>query len=292
MEIVTKISIRLRKHLVFGLHDTIKNSQPAMFVILSKFVPLFFYPLGFACTLLILAVFLHSKKKLSTSLILASVMILWISSTAWVSGQLARSLEWQYLPPAEIPHAEALVVLGGGTDAKVYPRLGVEVNRAGDRVLFAAKLFKDGKADHILLSGGEITWMRAADSNPAREMAAILNELGIPQEKLWLEEQSQNTHENALFSKKILDEKGIRRILLVTSAMHMPRAVGLFEKLGMEVIPIPVDYSMTQADLTFSQQDWLGKILGFLPSSGNLSTTTNALKEYIGMLIYQLRGWL
>jgi uncharacterized SAM-binding protein YcdF (DUF218 family) len=263
-----------------------------MFVILSKFIPLFFYPLGFACSLLVLAVFLHDKKKLSISLILASAMILWISSTAWVAGQLARSLEWQYLPPVEIPHAEAAVVLGGGTDAKVYPRLGVEVNGAGDRVLFAARLIKDGKADHILLSGGNITWMSAVDSTPAGEMAAILEELGIPREKLWLEEQSQNTHENALFSKIILDEKGIRRILLVTSAMHMPRAVGLFENLGIEVIPIPVDYSVTRADLTSSQQDSLGKILGLLPSSGNLSTSTNAIKEYIGMLIYRLRGWL
>lgn len=263
-----------------------------MFVILSKFAPLFFYPLGFACILLILAVILHGKKRLAIFLILASVMILWISSNAWVAGQLARSLEWQYLPPAEIPHAEALVVLGGGTDAKVYPRLGVEVNGAGDRVLIAAKLFKDGKADHILLSGGEITWMSVADSTPAGEMAAILEELGIPRDKLWFEEQSQNTHENALFSKKILDEKGIQRILLVTSAMHMPRAVGLFEKLGIEVIPIPVDYSVTRAELSSGQQDWLGKVLGFLPSSGNLSATTNAIKEYIGMVIYRLRGWL
>lgn len=116
------------------MHDTIKNSPLAMFVILSKFVPLFFYPLGFACSLLILAVFLHGKKKLSISLILASLIILWLSSTAWVAVQLARSLEWQYFPPAEIPHTEAAVVLGGGTDAKVYPRSGVEVNGAGDRV--------------------------------------------------------------------------------------------------------------------------------------------------------------
>jgi uncharacterized SAM-binding protein YcdF (DUF218 family) len=274
------------------LRDTIKNSQWTMFVILSKFIPLFFYPLGFACILLTLAVLFHGKKRISITLILVSIAILWFFSTAWTAGQLARSLEWQDLPPIEIPQAEVAVVLGGGTDAKDYPRSGVEVNGAGDRILYAAQLFKDGKVNHLLLSGGEITWLNSTSSTPAGEMAAILEELGIPRDKLWLEEQSQNTHENALFSKKILDEKGIGRILLVTSAMHMPRAVGLFAKLGVEVIPIPVDYSVTQADLTTGRQDWLGKMLGFIPSSGNLSTSTNAIKEYIGLLIYRLRGWL
>jgi len=291
---IISFTIRSRGLRTFALclRDTIRKSQLFMFVILSKFIPIFFYPLGFACILLILAVFFHGKKGLSIALILASIAILWISSTAWAAGQLARSLEWQYFPPAEVPHAEAIVVLGGGTDAKVYPRPGVEVNGAGDRVLFAARLFKDGMADHVLLSGGEITWLSSTSSTPAGEMAAILEELGIPRDKLWLEDQSQNTHENAIFSKKILDEKGIGRILLVTSAMHMPRAVGLFAKLGVEVIPIPVDYSVTLADSTPEQQDWLGKILGLLPSSGNLSTSTNAIKEYIGLLIYRLRGWL
>lgn len=263
-----------------------------MFVILSKFLPLFFYPLGFACSLLILSILFHNKRRISIPLILASVIILWISSTDWVAGKIARSLEWQYLPPVEIPHEEVMVVLGGGTDAGAYPRMGVEINGAGDRIFFAGKLFKDGKADYILLSGGEINWMSGNGSTPAEEMAVILEELGIPRDKMWLEEQSQNTYENALFSEKILNEKGIQRILLVTSAMHMPRAAGLFKKQGIEVIPIPVDYSVTQAELNPEQQDWRGKILGFLPSSGNLSTTTNAMKEYIGMLIYRLRGWL
>ena len=74
--------------------------------------------------------------------------------------------------------------------------------------------------------------------------------------------------------------------------MHMPRAVGLFKKLDVEVIPLPVDFSVTRAEFSLSRQDWLGKILGCLPSSGNLSLTTNALKEYLGMFVYRLRGWL
>jgi uncharacterized SAM-binding protein YcdF (DUF218 family) len=263
-----------------------------MFVFLSKFLPLFFYPLGLVCILLIFALLLRKKDRTRNILIAVSIGILWLSGTSLVSNNLARSLEWRYFPPKEVPRADVIVVLGGGTDANVYPRSGVEINGAGDRVLYAARVYKEGKATHILLSGGEITWMNVTSSTPAGEMAEILQSLGVPEEALWLENKSLNTRENAVFSKIILDEKGIKKILLVTSAMHMPRAVALFQKLGVEVIPLPVDYSVTQADVSFSAQDWLGQVFGLLPSTGNLSATTGALKEYFGIFTYWLRGWL
>ena len=263
-----------------------------MFVLLSKFLPLFFYPLGLACILLIITLLLRNKTKIRNILTIFSIGILWLCSTSLVSNNLARSLEWRYLPPKEVPSAEVIVVLGGATDAGVYPRSGVEVNGAGDRVLYAAQIYKQGKAPHLLLSGGEITWLNATSSTPAGQMAEILQSLGVPKEALWLENKSQNTRENAVFAKAILDEKGIKKILLVTSAMHMPRAVALFQKLGVEVIPLPVDYSITQGDFSLSSQDWLGQVLGLLPSAGNLSATTGALKEYLGIFTYRLRGWL
>ena len=263
-----------------------------MFVFLSKFLPLLFYPLGLVCILLIIALFLRKKERTRNILIAASIGVLWLSGTSLVSNNLARSLEWRYLPPKEIPSADVIVVLGGGTDANVYPRSGVEINGAGDRVLYAARIYKEGKAAHILLTGGEITWMNATSSTPADEMAEILQSVGVPKEALWLENKSQNTYENVVFSKVILDEKGIKKILLVTSAMHMPRAVALFQKLGLEVIPLPVDYSVTLADISWNGQDWLGQVFGLLPSTGNLSATTNALKEYFGLFTYWLRGWL
>jgi uncharacterized SAM-binding protein YcdF (DUF218 family) len=124
-------------------------------------------------------------------------------------------------------------------------------------------------------------------------MASILTAIGIPEEALWLETTSQNTYENALYSKEILSENEIERILLVTSAMHMPRSVALFEKQGIEVIPIPVDFNITEDE---SPQDSKGnlqsKIIKIIPQASNLSLTTNAMKEYIGFLIYKLQGWL
>jgi uncharacterized SAM-binding protein YcdF (DUF218 family) len=270
----------------------IKSDQIKMFVILSKFLPLFIYPLGLVFILLLFALLLRRKEKTRNILIVLSLLILWLSSTSLVSENLARSLEWRYFPPKEIPSADVIVVLGGGTEAIVYPRSGVEVNGAGDRVLYAARIFKEGKAAHILLTGGEISWMNSTTSTPAGEMAEILQFLGVPQNALWLENKSQNTRENAVFSKNILDDKAIKKILLITSASHMPRAAAVFQKLGIEVIPLPVDYSTTQVDNSSNKQDWLGQVFGLLPSAGNLSGTTNALKEYLGIFTYWLRGWL
>lgn len=261
-----------------------------MFVVLSKFLPLFVYPLGLAC-LLLLAALLFGKKARSW-FILTALLILWLASTSFVSRALTRSLEWKYLPPEEIPAVDTAVVLGGGTDPSIYPRSGVEVSGAGDRVLYAARLYKEGKVQHILLSGGEIEWLTTSTSSPAEDMAALLTEMGVPPHALWLEKESRNTHENALFSQKILEEKGVQKVLLITSAMHMPRSVALFEKLGVQVIPLPVDYAVTRQEPESGNDDLIGKLLGLLPSAGYLSDTTNALKEYLGILTYSLQGWL
>ncbi|HEY59351.1 MAG TPA: YdcF family protein [Anaerolineae bacterium] len=261
-----------------------------MFIILSKLLPLFIYPLGLTCILLSIALLVKNKKRLRVTLIAAALLILWLSSTSFIADNLARSLEWRYLPPEEIPQADAIVVLGGGTEPASYPRLGVEVNSAGDRVLTAAELFRQGKAPNILLSGGKIAWLNSGESTPAEEMAEILEFTDVPRSSLWLEKESQNTHENAAFSKAILQEHGAEEILLVTSAIHMPRAVALFEEQGFKVVPVPVDYAIT--DSTAKSATLISTVLDFLPSASNLALTTNALKEYLGMLTYHLQGWL
>ncbi len=264
-----------------------------MFIFLSKLLPLFAYPLGLACLLLCVALLVAYNRKTSLILTGTALAILWLCSTTGFSNLLARSLELKYLPPKEVPSAEVMVVLGGGTEPAVYPRTTVELNGAGDRVLYAAQLYKEGKATHILLSGGDIEWLDEGSTTPAEDMQTILIELGVPQDALWLETESKNTYENALYAKKFLDEKGINKILLITSAMHMPRAVALFEKQGFEVLSLPVDFSVTDAPVApAGAQGLAAKSLDILPSVSNLSLTTNALKEYIGYAIYKLQGWL
>ncbi len=274
------------------LQSQVTKRNP-MFIFLSKLLPLFVYPLGLACLLLLVAILFWRQRRFSRRLTIVALVILWLGSTSGTANALARSLERRYLPPEEVPQAEVIVVLGGGTEAADSPRPTVEVNSAGDRVLYAAHLYRQGAAPHLLLTGGEIDWQSGGGSSPADQMAAILIEIGIPQEALWLETESQNTYENALNSRAILEEKGINRILLVTSAMHLPRAVAVFEKQGFEVVPLPVDFTITDSVSGAGRGASLqSRVMAILPSAGNLSLTTNALKEYLGFLVYKLQGWL
>jgi uncharacterized SAM-binding protein YcdF (DUF218 family) len=270
-----------------------------MYVFLSKTLPPLVYPLGLALLLILLAVFLYRRVRLQRLVLILSLIILLVFSNRWTAALLTRSLEWRYFTPPELtpasleslqaPIAEVILVLGGGTESHLAPRPLVEVNGAGDRVLYAAYLYKQGAAPHLLLSGGRIDWLSAGDS-PAQDMASLLTLMDVPQEALWLEPRSLNTAENAVEAKKFLEPKGIRRIILVTSAAHMPRAVKLFEDQGFEVIPAPTDYDLTEEDWqSLTHGSLLTQLYNLLPSASNLSSTTSSLKEYLGMLVNSLR---
>ncbi len=268
------------------------QSRILMFIFLSKLLPLFIYPLGLACGLLFISLLVSYNRKVNSVLVISALIILWLCSTTGFSNMLARSLELKYLPPDEIPVSRVMVVLGGGTEPAISPRTTVEINGAGDRVIYAAEVYRDGKSEKILLSGGSIEWLGDGNTTPADDMAALLLDMGIPQEALILENTSRNTYENALYTKEILEAEGIEQILLVTSAMHMPRAVALFENQGFDVIPLPTDFNVTEKVSSSSNNDFIGKFIDILPNAGNLSLTTNAMKEYLGYAIYKIEGWL
>jgi uncharacterized SAM-binding protein YcdF (DUF218 family) len=264
-----------------------------MFVFLSKFLPPLIYPIGLTLILLVLALILYRRRRLQRAALIAAVVILLVGSNHWVAYSLTRSLEWQYLPSGEIPSADVIVLLGGGTDSADPPRPMVQVNGAGERVIYAAYLYKQGKAPVILATGGNVTFRGADPSTPALQMQSLLTFMGVPQSAIWLEDKSQNTYENALYCAQILKAKNITRVILVTSAVHMPRSVALFQTQGIQVIPAPADFTVTQGgwnDLTHATL--ATRVIDLLPSIGNLDMTTNALKEYIGSLVYRLRGWI
>jgi uncharacterized SAM-binding protein YcdF (DUF218 family) len=260
-----------------------------MFLALSKFLPLFVYPLGLGLLLLILALIVR-RPLWRKAAILSALMVLFLGSNRWAAVGLARSLEWRYVPSGELPSAQAIVLLGGASQSAQPPRPIVEVNDAGDRILYTAWLYQQGKAAHILLSGGRIDWL-SSDNAPAEDMSSLLQLMNVPADAMWLEDCSRNTYENALFSRQILEPKGIDRIILVTSAMHMPRAVGLFERQGFEVIPAPVDFNATYSPAE-EQLNLRATLLDLIPSVGNLELTSRVMKEYIGLIVYPMRGWL
>jgi uncharacterized SAM-binding protein YcdF (DUF218 family) len=263
-----------------------------MFLYLSKLLPLFFYPLGLACVFLLFSLLMLWKRpRVAAMAIALALTVLLVSGNAWVSHSLVRSLEWQNLPLAEIPSSEAIVVLGGATKSATPPRPGVDLNETGDRVIYAAQLYRQKKAPIIILSGGRIDW-RGSGSSESADMATILTSIGIPTEAIVQEPDSLNTYENAVNVRKILADRGIRRVLLVTSAMHMPRSLLIFKRQGIDVIPAPTDFLISQGEIEELASTPKAAILNLFPDSDNLQQFTSAVKEYIGTVVYRLRGWL
>lgn len=278
-----------------------------MSLFLSKLLPLFFYPLGLSSLLITIAlvnllwrskrsrnasnsnklISLFKKNRFASTLIGIALVILLLSSNEIFSKWLVRSLEWQYLPSADIPQAEAIVILGGGTRPRIAPRPWYEVNEAGDRILYGSWLYKQGKAPLIIVTGGRAEWLGDGGNPESEDMAAIAEFLGVPSSAIVQESQSFNTRDNAINTKQILVKRGINKILLVTSALHMPRSMEIFRKVGVESIAVPTDFLSVQNE----NSKGLAAVLDLLPTVDALRNTTNAIKEYIGLLVYQLAGW-
>jgi uncharacterized SAM-binding protein YcdF (DUF218 family) len=267
-----------------------------MFVFLSKFLPLWFYPLGFIWLLLILYLVLSRKQVQGRSLrwiVMIVVILIFLLGNRWTPALLTRSLEWRYFPPSAFPSESTVVLLGGGTESQQYPRQMAEVNGAGDRVLYTAKLYQNGIANQIILSGGNIEWAGSRTTTPAQDMAEILMMVGVPEEVLILQNQSRNTAEDAQYSAEILRQQKVEEIILVTSASHMMRSVALFEKEGFVVIPAPADYSITVENWeSLWHPTWEDLLVGLVPNASNMSELNAGLKEYLGFVVYRLRGWL
>ncbi len=262
-----------------------------MIAYLSKVLPQFVLPVGLTAILLFLTLFLIKKKpKTAFWLVLISLLLVSAAGNAYFSAFLTRSLEWRYMPPTGEVKADAIVLLGGGTEAPDTPRQMVEINSAGDRVLYATQLYKAGAAPLIILSGGNMSYSQERSTTPAQEMQAMLVDLGVPQEALVLQSQSQNTAEDAYFTSAILAEKQIRTVILVTSAAHMERALMMFASPEISIIPAPTDYNVTQRSWeNLMRWDWKTILTHVMPDGGNIARTNLILHEYLGIFFYRVK---
>lgn len=203
-----------------------------------------------------------------------AVLWLWVWSTPVVSHGLRHAMESRYpaVPVDDVPQAQAVVVLGGGVAPPEVPGGLPNLHAAADRVWHAARLMRAGKAPWLLVSGGHDPALSAYSE--AQAMQGLLVELGVPRQALLLEGHSRNTRQNARYSAQVLQPMGVRRIVLVTSALHMRRAVSLFEAEGFEVIPAATDHEARQR---FTALD-------ALPDAEALNGSARALKEWVGQL--------
>jgi uncharacterized SAM-binding protein YcdF (DUF218 family) len=262
-----------------------------MFLFLSKLLPMFLYPVGLSCVLLVIAMLTFWKHPRIAAIAMGTALgILLFSSNTWVSDALQRSLESQYRPLTVFPKADAIVILGGATRSPVPPRVWPEVMESGDRILYGAKLYREGRAPKVILSGGRIDWKdNAAEIGEAQDMRTLLTFMGVPESAMLLDSTSLNTYQNAVNVKAILKQAHITGpLLLVTSAKHMPRSMAIFKKLGMTAIAAPTDYLLDDSNLSKDSNNFLLKLL---PDAEALFQTTVTLKEYVGLLVYRLKGW-
>lgn len=254
-----------------------------MEIFLSKFIPLFLYPVGLAFSLLVLVFLLMFTRRLRAAwlLVLFIVLLVFVAGNNRTAYALIRSLESEYPPMSveDTPNADVIVVLGGGLGLPHPPRLYPDLNNSSDRLLHALRLYRAGKASHILLTGGNVFPEPGLESE-SYYARGVLELWGVPESAVVMETKSRNTLQNAQFTARILAQNHWGKVLLITSASHMHRAVMAFHAVGVAVIPVPVDYLAVKTSAPAA--------LGWVPNVDALAGTTYALHEYLGRLWYRL----
>ena len=243
---------------------------------LTKLAIALISPLGTALALWLLALLLLMLRWRRLAVTAGMLGGLWLAvwSTPELSYRLQALTEAAFPPQAAaaLPPAPALVVLGGGIAPPGAGDVAPDLSSAADRVWFAAQLYHAGKAPLLILAGGSDP--SVSRTSEAAAMQRLLTDLGVPAAAMLREERSRNTRENARFSAELLRERGIEQILLVTSALHMRRALGLFEATGLQVIPAATDHEAKRAPPG----------LRWIPSTDALDASGRTLKEWVGRL--------
>ncbi|WP_411821672.1 YdcF family protein [Leptospira sp. 'Mane'] len=256
----------------------------SIFFLLSKVLTVFLYPLPlfFIFSFLFLFVLRGFRQKVGFFLL---IFFLGVFSTSFLANALVRSLEKSY-PPVTIeslPKSDAVIVLGGMIQTISSVKERPELTDSADRLLDAVRIYKAGKAKKILFTGG--SGLLFANQYREADLAnRILLDLGIPKEDILLERESRNTYENATESAKIITANGFKDIILVTSAFHFRRASGCFAKQRIGFYAFPTDYRSFSTDSNAFDL--------WVPSPGFLELSTLAVKEWVGIFVYELKGYL
>ena len=249
-----------------------------MHQVASSVLSFFLSPFYWIIILVIAGYFLRKALLKKICRILALCIFL-LFSNAWLLGWYAKN--WQP-PPVVINTGIAYscgIVPGGFASPDAYGN--GYFNSTADRFIQAVKLYKLGEIKHILISGGN----GKADKKNFREGEWVKGELitmGIPDSVIFIEDRSNNTSDNAVYAKQILDSLQLRPpYLLITSAHHVPRASLLFKNAGIPTVPFPCSYIAGRGDFSFPS---------LLPQPAVLLGWNVYLKETAGYFWYHLKG--
>jgi uncharacterized SAM-binding protein YcdF (DUF218 family) len=249
----------------------------------AKIMSTLMYPSTFVLLLIFLAFILLLIRRLrgaGLSLFIVLVLV-FLGSSPLVSDVYHRH-ERQYTPTpvAESPTADAIVLLAGDISIPIPPRVESQVR--GNRSVHTLRLYRAGKAPLIIVSGGNV-FSQKGFRPEAAYTADLLEEWGIPQSAIIFEGNSRNTRENAVETLRLLKNRQLNRVLLVTSAFHMPRALAAFRGVGIDATPSPSSISAELAQPA---------LLDWIPSLDGLGTMQGIVHEKIGIFVYRMRGWI
>ncbi|MDZ7829428.1 MAG: YdcF family protein [Halofilum sp. (in: g-proteobacteria)] len=245
------------------------------------------YPLPLALVLVVIgSLLLWRERRIIGSLLVAIAVVgLYLLSTPAVSDRLVASLEDRFGPGAvaEMPRADAIVVLGGGVIPAAPPRTRPDLTHMADRLWYGADLYRGGKAPLVITTGAR----PYVDDGPSAADAAadVLVRLGVPRGSIIVLPDSTSTREDAVAVRAELAKRGgVQALLLVTSALHMPRALTTFRAIGLQAWPAPTDRLVVEPPVR-DQWSWL-------PDHAAFARANRAWHEYVGMAYYRMRGWM
>ena len=256
-----------------------------MFFFLSKTLGIMLLPANFLIGLGVLGAILLATRwaVLGRRFLIAAVLLLAICGFSPLGNWMLYPLE-QRFPPWDAARGvpDGIIILGGSIDPDLSAAHGrAALTHAADRMIAAAALARRYPNARIVFTGGNANLVSDDTAKEADYAIALFESLGIPRERLTKERRSRNTQENAEFSKALVAPKNGERWLLVTSAYHMPRSVGLFRKAGFAVEPYPVDWRL----------GGLADLLTFSPVAiDGLERTDIAVREWIGLTAYRATG--
>ncbi len=261
-------------------------------------IAFFFTPLGFSITLLVIASALITNggiRNPAPRMILAALLVLILSSLPVVAYWFADQAERDAAARTTVccdETAAAIVLLGKGTTSPHIPNRGaIQLTDAGNRLPYAAVLYKKQLAPLLIVTAGPRPELEGSVGEAKDIETLLANNMGVPRNSIVLDDNGRNIRTSAEEVRKILDSRGVgRKVILVTSAIQMRRASLAFANMGIQVIPRATDfytYQPTAGGKTRLRLD-AGK---FLPSAEALVTTTKVFDEYFGSFYYYLRGW-
>ncbi|MCB1173278.1 MAG: YdcF family protein [Leptospiraceae bacterium] len=256
-----------------------------MFFILSKIFAGLLFPLPLILVSLLIGLVFYRRRWARGWLALVC-LVLYSLALYPVSGFLIGRLEKRYPPLSvnEPVQADAVVMLGGMINPMITSIDGEpEFVDAVDRLFLAQKLVAAGKAPLLIITGGS-GLLQQKGVREGSLLAEFLAQRGwLAPAQILSEKESRNTYENAVFTTRMARERGIKKIILVTSAFHMPRSVLCFEAQGLQVIPAPADYYFTGSKNLVVE--------AVFPAAAALRISTIAIKEYIGLVAYKISGY-